>query len=327
LREENEKDWGDWSWQLENSLSGKAGLLQLCDSYSSMTDVISQYPFRVSPYYYSLADMQNPGDPIAKQFLPDAGELIQSPGDEKDPYHEDSTTPIPGVVQRYPDRVLVMVNTQCAVRCRHCTRKNTLAAGLPDVRERWPSTLAFLKSSSSVREVIFSGGDPLLCDSETLDRILGEAASVPHVEVLRIGTRVPAVLPMRLDDDTCEMLASHRPVWVNTQFNHPSELTSEAMEACDRLVSRGIPVSNQCVLIKGVNDEVRTLVELCNGLQSNLIRPYYAFLCDPVAGISHLRTTEQEARKLASELRQQVSGLAMPLFVADVPRAGCKVPI
>ncbi|MDP6524338.1 MAG: KamA family radical SAM protein [Kiritimatiellia bacterium] len=324
-------DWNDWRWQVANSLYGADDMLLLsargCSTDSSMSAVIERYPFRVSPYYLSLADAEDPENSVTKQFLPDVRELEDATACMADPFDECASTQVPGVVQRYSDRVLVMVNGECVVRCRHCTRKNTLTGELSDIRDRWPETLAFLKSSSSVREVIFSGGDPLLCDSGVLDRILGEVSAIPHVEVLRIGTRVPVVLPMRLDEDMCNMLAAHRPLWLNTQFNHPSELTDAAMEACNRLIARGIPVSNQCVLLKGINDDAETLVALCNKLQANMIRPYYVFLCDPVAGVSHLRTSRETAQRLASELRNMLSGLAMPLFVADVPGAGCKVPL
>lgn len=330
-RDVDRSEWNDWRWQLVHSHYGAEGIFPLFKRDrsidSALTSVTERYPFRVSPYYMSLADSNDPNDPVAKQFLPDVEELYDDPAGTPDPFDECSTTQVPGVVQRYRDRVLVMVTGECAVRCRHCTRKNTLDGNLRDIRDRWPETLAFLKSSTSVREVIFSGGDPLLCDSGVLDEILGETALVSHIEVLRIGTRVPAVLPMRLDDDTCDMLATHRPLWLNTQFNHPNELTDTAMEACERLVARGIPVSNQCVLLKGVNDDLETLADLCNKLQANMIRPYYVFLCDPIAGVSHLRTPRESALRLASDLRKRLAGLAMPLFVADVPGAWCKVPL
>ncbi len=332
--ETSPSEWQDWRWQLKHCVSrtwSVPGPLPAAEMRSALNRVTSRYPFRATPYYLSLADWDNPRDPIRLQCRPDVRELSESGQTTEiapDPFDEGALAPVSGMIRRFRDRALILATTECAVYCRHCTRKNTLRqhGGSPS-RAYFTPMLDFLRSASEIREVLVSGGDPLLLEDELLDWLLGELGRIPHIEVLRVGTRVPVVLPMRLGPSLCDLLARHRPLWVNTQFNHPVELTPEAVEACDGLLRRGIPVSNQTVLLKGVNDSVEVMGELCRTLQRHMIRPYYVFLCDPVAGISHLRADAATGVAIAEELRMSMGGLALPRFVADVPGEQGKVPL
>lgn len=324
--------WNDWRWQLQNRLDGIHGLEKLVNLHGpvfelgAIAPVVATYRFLSVPYYLGLIDWSNAQDPIRLQCIPDPRELDVDPLGNDDPFRELSHGGVPGLVHRFPDRVLLAVTTVCAMACRHCTRKNTLA--LPGmVLDDHQSALAYIAAHTQVREVLLSGGDPLLLETENLDELLGALLAIPHVEVVRIGTRVPVVLPMRVDDALIEMLRRHRPLWLNTQFNHPRELTPAAVNACGRFVDAGIPVSNQTVLLKGVNDGLEVMRDLCCGLQRARIRPYYVFLCDPVGGISHFRVDRHVASALQEGLRTSVGGLCLPRFVEDVPGAKGKVMI
>ena len=319
----------DWKWQLRNSFSGPEGLRAICAGDPLLAErlrVIETYPFRVTPYYRSVAGAIDDPLPLVRQFMPDPRETDTADAAARDPFGEHGTTGVSGVIHRYPDRIVFLATARCAVRCRHCTRKNTLAVargGRPDVQ----AAAAYVRARSAVREVIVSGGDPLLLETGDLAQLLAAFRSVPHVEVLRIGTRVPAVLPMRVDDALCRVLREAAPLWVNTHFNHPAELTAEAREACRRLADAGLPVSNQAVLLRGVNDVYGVMKDLCTTLQANRVRPYYVFLCDPVRGTAHLRTGAAQARDFEERLRCDVGGLAQPRFVADLPVCAGKTPV
>jgi len=312
------RGWGDWRWQLRH---------RVVDPGALAGDVSARYPCAITPYYLSLADWHLPSDPIRIQCCPDSREVAEEDYDH-DPFHEHGSTPVSGLVHRFPDRALIVATADCAVYCRHCTRKNTLRelGGHPSER-RFAPMLDYIRSHREIREVLVSGGDPLLLEDALLDWLLGALHTIEHLEVIRLGTRVPVVLPMRVTDELARVLGGRRPLWINTQFNHPAEVTPEAVEACDRLLQLGIPVSNQAVLLKGVNDDLDTMRALCNKLQRNMVRPYYVFQCDPIPGISHFRTAPGVATRLARELRERVGGLAMPLFVADTPGAKGKTPL
>ena len=309
--------WDDWRWQLRNRTREGVG-----DARAA-----ALFPLRVTPYYAALGAGGNGADPIARQWLPDAGELEVGPGDAPDPFGERADAPAPGVVHRYPDRVVLLVTAACAVRCRFCTRRNTLATAGAGGGFDVSSAVEYLHRRGGVREVILSGGDPLLLGTAELHRIVAAVEGVPHVEVLRIGSRAPVALPMRIDDDLCRMLASHGPIWLNTHFNHPAELTPAAAAACRRLLRAGVPVSNQTVLLRGVNDDADTLVALCAGLQRMRVRPYYVFLRDPVAGTGHFAVPPAKARRLERALQRRLGGLALPRFVADRPGTPGKTPL
>ena len=321
------EDWNDWRWQLAHAVTDVRGL-GLADADGRMA-AQSRYPFFATPYWLSLMARTGAADgPVARQTLPDPRELSESaPGDCDDPFDETSAPPLPGLVHRFPDRVLVVVAHACAMRCRHCTRKNLLAAHAAPDRDGIARIRDYVAAHPGVREVILSGGDPLLLDDDAIAARVEVFASLPQIDAVRIGTRVPCTLPMRVTDALAARLGASRKVWVNTQFNHVCEITAEAAAACARLVDAGIPVSNQAVLLKGVNDTVDNLVALFCALQRIRVRPYYLFVGDPVSGTAHFRVSEARAAELEEEVAARVGGLAMPRFVRDVPHAPRKLPV
>ncbi len=326
-------DWNDWRWQVEHSckcfeeLKAISGLG--CDELNRLSKVTERYPFRVTPYYWSLIDWNSHEDPVRRQCIPDLREIELPGGGLEDPFEERCKMPVPGLIHRFRDRVLVITTNKCAVYCRHCTRKNILSGlGCVDLHQKYfDSMLDYVSGDDGIREVIISGGEPLLMDNDLLDWVLGSFHKIKHVEVIRLGTRVPVVLPMRINDELCAILAKYRPLWVNTQFNHPAEITDESIRACDLILRHGIPVSNQAVLLKGVNDSVHVMKELCNKLQGNMIRPYYVFECDPVKGTEYLRVSRNIGMQIAEELRKTVGGLSLPKFVVDIAGEKGKVDI
>ncbi len=294
------------------------------EAVKAMKKVVAVYPMAVTPYYATLAS--DPGHPVARQFLPDPREITSIlPSSQEDPLYEKRHMPVPGLIHRYPDRALCLVSTVCATNCRHCNRKRTWKnpeAGLG--RQALSGMLEYIRKCPGIREVILSGGDPLLMNLETLDWFLGSLRKISHIEVLRIGSRVPVTLPMRITEELCNLLSAHRPLWLNTHFNHPAELTYEARKACDRLSLAGIPVSNQTVLLKGINDSVAVLRELFQGLQSMLVRPYYLFHCDAVKGTDYFRTHLKRGVEIIMALWGNTGGLCIPNFVVDLPEGGGK---
>lgn len=330
-RAQHSPSWRDWRWQLRHALDAAdlARLGLLTDPPTARA--AKRYPVRVTPYYLAISvgsGATGDGDPIRRQWLPAAAEMAASSGASSDPFHEVAHMSVRGVVHRYPDRVLVMVSSICAVNCRHCTRKNSLpdrplVRSSQDLRQ----AVAYIRAHPGIREVILSGGDPLLLSDSRIMRLVQAFAALEQIDAVRIGTRVLATLPMRVTPALARALGSTRKVWVNTQFNHARELTPAATAACGRLVDAGIPVSNQTVLLQGVNDTADDLVCLCAGLQRIRVRPYYVFVCDPVRGTSHFHTPPGLARALATELAGRLGGLALPRFVADVAGAPAKVPI
>lgn len=314
--------WNDWHWQLRQSLDARA-LIRMGFITDAECRAASPQPPRVTPYYLSLADPNDPADPILRQCLPSANEW-RGVGAE-DPFDEAAQSPLPGLVQRFPDRVLILAHHACAVACRHCTRRHRLAsAGAPAPLSR---LVAYVRARPEIREVIVSGGDPLLLSDAALLRLVDAFRALPQLDAVRIGTRAPVALPMRVTTRLARALGRGGRVWVNTHFNHAREIAPESAAACARLVEAGIPVSNQSVLLRGVNDSIDAMTALCAGLQRIRVRPYYVFVCDPVRGTQHLRTTRADARRIATGLAQRLGGLAVPRFVMDVPGAPCKQPV
>lgn len=290
--------------------------------------VLNRYPMAVTPYYLSLCDPDAAADPMAAQCLPAIQELQEMKQASDDPLNEDGFMPVPKLIHRYPDRALAIVTKTCAMFCRHCNRKrfwNTPET--PPLKKRIDLMVDYVAASKHIREVILSGGDPLVYDDDKLEYILKSFAAIPHVEVLRIGSRTPVVMPMRITRDLCRMLKRYRPLWFNTQFNHPAEITAESARACEMLLSAGIPVSNQSVLLAGVNDSTEVMRELLHGLQKISVRPYYLFHCEPVTGCMHFRTDVASGLALMEALRGTCSGLALPQYVADLPGDAGKVPL
>jgi lysine 2,3-aminomutase len=297
-----------------------------CDQ--ALQEVTRKYPLAITPYYASLIRRLDVGDPIFALSAPQAAELLNPPFLSEDPLEEHEDMPVPGLVHRYSDRALLIATTTCASYCRHCTRKRV--AGTREVQispRRLEQVTTYLRAHGEITDVIVSGGDPLTMATEALDRVLTAIRSVESVQIVRIGSRVPVVMPMRITDQLTGMLRKHHPLWINTHFNHPRELTQEAALACGRLVDAGIPLGNQTVLLRGVNDDPATIEQLCRGLVRMRVRPYYLFQCDLVRGVEHFRTPLSRGIEIMEYLRGRLSGLAIPSFVVDAPHGGGKIPL
>ena len=289
-----------------------------------------RYPVGVPPYLLTLVDWDDPDDPIRRQWQPDGRELMRLSSDaSEDPFGEHNSTSLPGLVQRFPDRLLLMVSATCAVRCRHCTRKNQLdqAPVLSPTAATLRRVADYITARPAVREVLLSGGDPLMLSDAKILRWVDFLAQLPQLDAIRIGSRIPGSLPMRITPGLAARLGASGRLWLNTHFNHPREITPESTAACRLLVEAGIPLSNQSVLLAGVNDSLEVLAELCCSLQRIRVRPYYLFLCDPVTGTLHFRTSLAAAQALEVELSRRIGGLAMPRFVADLPGMPAKTAL
>lgn len=330
--EVTQEQWNNWRWQMANRITSLEALVTLLElkpyQISKFRRVMETFHYAVTPYYLSLIDWFNPEDPVRRQAIPDPRELEYQIVGDQDPLEEEEDTQVPGLVHRYPDRVLAVVTNTCSMYCRHCTRKRIWHEG-ESVCSKLDllKMLDYIRGTVEIREVIISGGDPLTMNLELLDWFLGELQRISHVEVIRIGTRVPVVLPMRITDEVVKVLARHRPLWLNTQFNHPREITPEAQEACDKLLRAGIPVSNQAVLLRGINDSVETMRELSHALQRIMVRPYYLYQCDPVKGVEHFRTSVWKGIEIIEMMRGFTGGLCVPTFVVDAPGGGGKIPL
>lgn len=329
---ETSGDWLDWKWQFRNRVRTLGQLASILGkpaaSLAPWATVIRTYPFAITPYYLSLQDPSDEGDPLRRQCFPDPKELSLSQGGVEDPLAEERDMPVPGLIHRYADRCLVIATSVCAVHCRHCNRKRMWRGKkLRGTRDRLQTMVNYVARTPSIREVIVSGGDPLMLSDKTLDWFLGALRAIPHVEVLRIGSRTPVTLPMRVTPDLCGILKRHRPLWFNTQFNHAREITPESAAACERLLMAGIPVSNQSVLLKGVNDDYETMRDLLYGLERISVRPYYLFQMDPVAGGDHFRTEVWTGLAIMEKLWRNISGLCLPRYVLDCPGGRGKIPL
>jgi len=325
-------DWDDWRWQYahrKTDLSALEALARLPENSKAQTArVISRYPCSITPYYLSLARLEDPQDPILRQVLPDGRELEDEQTAAEDPLEEEHHTAVPGLVHRYADRALVLVTNRCAVYCRHCTRKRLWRLGPRDLtREEFHRVLRYLQEHPEIRDVLLSGGDPLVLPDSRLDEILRGIRQIRHVEIIRIGSRVPVVLPQRITPGLCRILERYGPLWLNTQFNHPREITAQAEKACERLLRAGVPVNNQSVLLKGINDDGETLKALCTGLLRIRVRPYYLHQCDPVRGVRHFRTSLDRGLGILAAMQGRVSGLAIPRYMVDLPGRLGKVPL
>ena len=324
--------WNDWKWHFRNRITTVEQLGRYIplsfEEKSQLETVTRQYPLAITPYYLSLINPDDPDDPIRKQAVPSILETAMGFMGMEDPLAEKEDSVVPGLVHRYPDRVLMVLTDICPMLCRHCTRKREWRHGA------WTRTdaevermLDYIRNNRNVRDVIISGGDPLTLSNQQLENVLSRLRGMQHVEIIRIGSRFPVVLPQRIDAELCAVLAKYGPIWLNTHFNHPCELTPEAEEACDRLLRAGVPVNNQSVLLRGVNDSVETMTALCHGLLKAKVRPYYLFQCDEVQGTEHLRTPVEVGVKIIEGMRGHTSGLAVPTFVVDLVQGGGKVPL
>jgi len=326
-----DRDWTDWRWQLRNMLTTAdelAGVIELSDAERRGL-AESRHLFRVgiTPYYASLMDPVHASCPIRMQAIPSPQELDIREEELRDPLGEDHHNPVPCVVHKYPDRALFLVIDRCAIYCRHCNRRRLVGGDDPPTSSEIDEAIDYIARTRRIRDVLISGGDPLLLSTAKLDGILTRLRAIDHVEIIRIGTRVPVVCPMRIDDELVAMLRKHHPLYINTHFNHAKEITPEARAGCARLVDGGIPVGNQAVLLRGVNSSVKSLRALMRALLRMRVRPYYLFQGDTVIGTDHLRTPVDTAVELYGKLRGWMTGMGVPHLVIDAPGGGGKLPI
>jgi len=326
-----DKKWMDWRWQMSNRLNSADDLSKVLNLTESEKKALSsQGLFRVdiTPYFASLIDPNDPSGPIRKQVIPTATEMVPFKSMMGDSLSEDKHSPVPGLVHRYPDRVLMLVTTQCASYCRYCTRSRIV--GDPSQtfsRNEFDAQIEYIENTPQIRDVLLSGGDPMVLAPKLLDMILSRLRAIPHVEIIRIGSRVPVFLPMRVDENFCKMISKYHPMWLNIHVNHPREITPELAAACDRLSRAGVPLGNQSVLLAGVNDSVHIQRKLSHELVKMRVRPYYLYQCDLVEGSGHLRTTVSRGIEIMEGLRGHTSGYAIPTYVVDAPGGGGKIPV
>jgi len=324
------RDWQNWQWQFHNRITKLEDIASFygkkAATWENLKKVAAIYPLAITPYYFSLINEVNENDPIRSQCFPDEREITVA-GGSTDPLLEDSYMPAPKLVRRYSDRALAIVTETCATYCRHCNRKRYWATPAKfNLKMRLPKMINYISATPQIREVIISGGDPLSLSDLVLEGLLKSFRAIPHVEILRLGSRVPVTMPMRITRDLCKILKRYRPLWFNTQFNHPDEITPESARACNMLLEAGIPVSNQSVLLKRINDSESVIRDLLYGLQKISVRPYYLFHCDPVKGGEHFRTGIEKGLAIMKKIKRQ-SGLSLPQYVMDVPGEAGKLPL
>ncbi|MCI0498159.1 MAG: KamA family radical SAM protein [Planctomycetales bacterium] len=323
--------WNDWRWQIRNRIRSLDQLAQYVPSLSArheLQKVIEKYPMAITPYYASVIQRADMSDPVFRMSVPNIQEVFDPPCLTDDPLEEHQDMPVPGLVHRYRDRALLIATTMCSMYCRHCTRKRIAGTRETAISaRRMRQVQEYLFNHPEITDVIISGGDPLTMSDSAIEAMLSTLRSVPSVQVIRIGTRVPVVLPMRITDELVNMLKKYHPLWINTHFNHPQELTEEARAACAKLADAGIPLGNQTVLLRGVNDDPQVIERLCRGLIRTRVRPYYIYQCDLVRGVEHFRTSVRKGIEIMEYLRGRVSGIAIPTFVVDAPHGGGKIPV
>lgn len=323
------EDWSDWTWQMRHRIRSAADLAAWApptdDERQAIEALADRFHFVITPYYASLMDPADPECPLRRQVVPRLAELGDRLG-VPDPLDEVVHSPVKNVIRAYPDRIAFCVNNECALYCRFCLRKRMVGDEDWVMRRReLEDGLAWIRRTPEIRDVLLTGGDPLVFSDDKLEWILSELRAIPHVEVVRLGTRLPVTLPFRVTDALCEMLARFHPLWVNTHFNHPKELTPEAIAACDRLTRAGIPVGNQSVLLRGINDDVGTMKALCERLVRMRVRPYYCYQAQLLEGTAHFRVPIERGIALFQAMRGRTSGFAIPLYVLDTPHG--KAPL
>ena len=330
--EVTDEQWNDWHWQVRNRIE----TLDQLKKYMKLTpeeeegvkQSLETLRMAITPYYLSLINQDNPNGPIRKQAIPTGAETHIAAADLVDPLHEDEDSPVPGLTHRYPDRVLLLITDMCSMYCRHCTRRRI--AGHTDAempKDNIEQAIDYIARTPQVRDVLLSGGDALMVGDARLEYIIKRLREIPHVEIIRIGTRTPVVCPQRITDGLVDMLKKYHPIWLNTHFNHPDEITPESAAACAKLADAGIPLGNQSVLLRGVNDCVSTMKTLCQQLLKIRVRPYYIYQCDLSMGLEHFRTPVSKGIEIIEGLRGHTSGLAVPTFVVDAPGGGGKTPV
>ncbi|UCE80362.1 MAG: lysine 2,3-aminomutase [Methanobacteriota archaeon] len=326
------EEWNDWRWQLRNRITEVDKLKQVVDltpaEEEGIRDSLKILRMAVTPYFASLMDPKDPHCPVRRQAIPTASEIDFSEADMEDPLFEDIDSPVHGLTHRYPDKVLFLITDQCGMYCRHCTRRRL--AGQTD-KERdsgaLDAAIEYIKEHDEIRDVLLSGGDPLLVSDAKLEDIITRLQAIDHIDIVRIGSRAPCTLPQRVTPELCDMLRKHHPIWLNTHFNHPKEITAESKRAVEMLADAGIPVGNQSVLLKGVNDCPTIMKKLVQDLVKIRCRPYYFYQCDLSKGIEHFRTSVAKGIEISEALRGHTSGFAVPTFILDGPGGGGKIPI
>lgn len=324
--------WNDWHWQVENRIETVEDLKKLMtltpEEEEGVIKCLETLRMAITPYYFSLIDLNDPHDPIRKQAVPTGLELHKAEADLLDPLHEDTDSPVKGLTHRYPDRVLLLTTDMCSMYCRHCTRRRF--AGQCDTsvpKDQIDKCIDYIREHTEVRDVLLSGGDVLLLSDEQLEYIISNLRKIEHVEIVRLGSRTPVVMPQRITPELCNMLKKYHPVWLNTHFNHPSEVTEESARACAMLADAGVPLGNQSVLLAGVNDCVHVMKKLVHELVKMRVRPYYIYQCDLSFGLEHFRTPVSKGIEIIEALRGHTSGYAVPTFVVDAPGGGGKIPV
>jgi len=326
-----DEKWNDWRWQLShrlNSVEEIEKVFPLSDSERKALQTSGLFRVDITPYFISLIDPDDPNDPIRKQIIPRSDEMQAFTAMMEDSLAEDRHSPVPGLVHRYPDRVLMLVTTQCASYCRYCTRSRIVGDPAQTFkRDEFEMQIEYLKRTPQVRDVLLSGGDPLVLAPKILEELLTRLREIPHIEIIRIGARVPVFLPMRITQELCDMLEKFHPLWINIHINHPNEISQELADACDRMARAGIPLGNQSVLLAGVNDCVHIQRELVQKMTRIRVRPYYLYQCDLVEGAGHFRTPVAKGIEIIEGLRGHTSGYAVPQFIVDAPGGGGKIPV
>lgn len=326
-----DEKWNDWRWQLShrlNTVEEIETVLKLTESEKKALSTSGLFRVEITPYFISLIDPEDINDPIRKQIIPTADEIQPFTGMMEDSLAEDRDSPVPGLVHRYPDRVLMLVTTQCASYCRYCTRSRIV--GDPNAtfsRSEFEAQIDYLKRTPQVRDVLLSGGDPLTLAPKLLEELLARLREIPHIEIIRIGSRVPVFMPMRVTQELTDMLEKYHPLWMNIHVNHPNEISLELAQACDKLSRAGIPLGNQSVLLAGVNDCAHLQRQLVHELVRIRVRPYYLYQCDLVEGAGHFRTPVAKGVEIIEALRGHTSGYAVPTYVVDAPGGGGKIPV
>lgn len=326
-------EWNDWRWQLRNRivhLHQIERFLHLTDSErAAILSHRGGLPLAITPYFASLLDRHDPAHPLRRTVVPTTEERLDSSGEAEDPLGEDAHSPVPGLVHRYPDRVLFLVTDFCSTYCRYCTRSRMV--GNSNVHQfnlfHWQKAIAYIEATPSIRDVLLSGGDPLTLPDDYLERLISRLRSIPHVEFLRIGTKVPVALPHRITTNLTRMLRRYHPLWMSIHFSHPEEITPEVTQACERLADAGIPLGSQTVLLSQVNDSVETMRRLVHALLRIRVRPYYLYQCDPILGSAHFRTPVEKGLEIIQGLRGHTTGYAVPTYVIDAPGGGGKIPL
>lgn len=332
LKLRNKDYWSDWRWQMQHRLQSAEELSQYInftdDEIGDIQRACDVFPMAITPYYASLINKDDPMCPIRMQCIPNVQELNKGHGDMDDPLHEDSDSPVPGLTHRYPDRVLLLATNECSMYCRHCTRKRKVGDRDTLVADRdIDRGIDYIKNHPEIRDVLLSGGDPFILSTPHLERIIRKVREIPHVQVIRIGTRTPVVMPQRITDELVKMIKKHHPVWINTHFNHPRELTPDSERALAKLSDAGIPLGNQTVLLRGVNDCPMIIKKLMHLLVKNRVRPYYLYQCDLSRGIEHFRTPVAKGIEIMEALIGHTSGFSVPTYVVDAPGGGGKISV